>query len=96
MLLTYVAFPQGAKPGAVDPDMLRNLALIYLPTIGAFYAVAISCLFLYKIDKSVHEENLRILNEGVLEARTTDAQIEAGTPAATGPAGDLSPVAPRP
>ena len=96
VLLTYVAFPQGAKPGAVDPDMLRNLALIYLPTIGAFYAVAIACLFLYKIDKSVHEENLRILQEGVLEARTTDAQIETGTPAASGPAGDLSPVTPRP
>ena len=96
VLLTYVAFPQGAKPNEVDPDMLRNLALIYLPTIGAFYAVAIACLFAYKIDKSVHEENLRILQEGVLEARTTDAQIETGTPAASGPAGDLSPVTPRP
>ena len=96
VLLTYVAFPQGAKPNEVDPDMLRNLALIYLPTIGAFYAVAIACLFAYKIDKSVHEENLRILQEGVLEARTTDAQIEGGSPAASGPAGDLSPVTPRP
>lgn len=95
VLLTYVAFPQGAKPNEVDPELLRNLALIYLPTIGGFYAVAISCLFLYKIDKQTHEENLRILQEGALEARTSGAQIEAGSPAATGPAGDLSPVSPR-
>ena len=95
MLLAYVAFPQGAKPGEVDPDLLRNLALIYLPTIGGFYAVAITCLFLYRIDKTTHEENLRKLQEGAMEARTTDAQIEGASPAATGPAGDLSPVAPK-
>lgn len=95
VLLTFVAFPQGAKPNEVDPEMLRNLALIYLPTIGGFYAVAICCLFLYKIDKSIHEENLRKLAEGAMESRTTDAQIEGGSPAATGPAGDLSPVTPR-
>ena len=96
VLLAYVAFPQGAKPGEVDPELLRNLALIYLPTIGGFYAVAISCLFLYRIDKSVHEANLRALQEGAIEARTTDAQTEAATPAAAGPAGDLAPVTPRP
>lgn len=96
VLLAYVAFPQGAKPGQVDPEMLRNLALIYLPTIGAFYAVAITCLFLYRIDQTTHEENLRKLQEGAVEARTTDAQIESGSPAAPGPAGDLSPVTPRP
>ena len=95
VLLAYVAFPQGAKPGEVDPDLLRNLALIYLPTIGGFYAVAITCLFLYRIDKTTHEENLRKLQEGAMEARTTDAQIEGASPAATGPAGDLSPVAPK-
>ena len=95
-LLAYVAFPQGAKPGQVDPELLRNLAMIYLPTIGGFYAVAISCLFLYRIDKSVHEANLRALQEGAVEARTTDAPTEAATPAAAGPAGDLAPVTPRP
>ena len=95
VLLAYVAFPQGAKPGQVDPDLLRNLALIYLPTIGGFYAVAITCLFLYRIDKTTHEENLRKLQQGALETRTTDAQIEGASPAAAGPAGDLSPVAPK-
>jgi Na+/melibiose symporter-like transporter len=95
VLLAFVAFPQGAKPNEVDPDLLRNLALIYLPTIGGFYAVAIVCLFLYKIDKTIHEENLRILQEGALEARTSEAQIEGGAPAAVGPAGDLSPVTPK-
>jgi len=95
MLLTFVAFPQGAKPNEVDPELLRNLALIYLPTIGGFYAVAISCLFLYRIDKTIHEENLRKLAQGVMDARTTDAQIEGASPAATGPAGDISPVTPR-
>lgn len=95
VLLAYVAFPQGAKPSDVDPQILHNLALFYLPTIGGFYAVAITCLFLYSIDQKVHEENLRKLAEGAMETRTTDAQIEGASPAATGPAGDLSPVTPK-
>ena len=69
--------------------------LVYLPTIGGSSAVATTCLFLYRIDQTTHEENLRKLQEGVLETRTSDAQIEGATPAASGPAGDLSPVAPR-
>jgi hypothetical protein len=29
-----------------------------VPVICCFYAVAILCLFLYKIDKKIHEDNL--------------------------------------
>ncbi|MCC7265970.1 MAG: MFS transporter [Caulobacteraceae bacterium] len=58
VVLSLVAFPEKAQRGAVDPEVLRNLALVYVPVICSFYAVAILCLFLYRIDKKIHEDNL--------------------------------------
>jgi len=37
------------------------MALVYLPTLVTFYAIAIGCLFLFRIDKDAHEQNLAIL-----------------------------------
>lgn len=90
-LLAFIAFPQNARRGEVDPEVLRNMALIYLPTLLFFYAIAIGCLFLFNIDKEKHEENLRKLDEAALKASTTEAEGETGTPAALGPAGPETP-----
>ena len=57
-ILTFIEFPQGAKRGEVDPDMLQKLGLIYVPVQGTFYAVAITCLVLYSITKDSHQANL--------------------------------------
>jgi Na+/melibiose symporter-like transporter len=61
LLLGAVAFPRDAKPGAVDPAVLGNLALVYLLTLFSVYAVAIGFLSLYSINRDTHEENLRRL-----------------------------------
>ncbi len=90
-LLAFIAFPQNAQRGQVDPEILRNMALIYLPTLLFFYAIAIGCLFLFNIDQKTHKENLRKLEEAALKARTTGAEGETGTPAAMGPAGPETP-----
>lgn len=91
LVLATVAFPDKAQRGAVDPEVLRNMALIYLPVLLTFYAIAIGCLFLFKIDRATHEENLRKLEDAALKAQTTGAEGETGTPAASGPAGPETP-----
>jgi Na+/melibiose symporter-like transporter len=61
LVLAWVAFPHNAQRGAVDPQILHNLAWVYVPVICAFYAVAIIMLVLYRIDKKTHEDNLATL-----------------------------------
>ena len=61
-VLSLIAFPRDAKPGAVDPTMIYGLGLLYLPTVIGMTLVAIGLLFLYKIDRKQHERNLAILH----------------------------------
>ena len=80
-LLAYVNFPSNAKRGEVDPEILRNLAMIYLPTAVLMFAVAILCLFAFKIDKAAHESNLEKLKDAaVLAAQSgVDGRIAPGS-----------------
>lgn len=61
MILVAIAFPQGARPGEVDPEIIRNLGLVYLPTLGGLYGAAIFFVSLYRITRESHEESLRKL-----------------------------------
>lgn len=63
VLLTFVAFPQQAVPGQVDPQILRNLALIYLPVAVTLATCALAMLSLLRVDRAQHDENLRKLGE---------------------------------
>lgn len=60
-LLTTIEFPKGAAPSAVDPDIIRNLALVYMPVIIGFYGLAVIVLQFYNITREKHEENVRQL-----------------------------------
>jgi Na+/melibiose symporter-like transporter len=60
-ILTLVSFPATAKPGAVDPEILRMMAMIYVPAVLVLYAAAMVSLSLFRIDKAQHDENLRKL-----------------------------------
>jgi len=64
VLLAIVHFPQTAhlRPGAgVDPTIVRNLALLYLPTVVALYLIAMAFLTGYRITRETHEANLQKL-----------------------------------
>jgi Na+/melibiose symporter-like transporter len=69
LILSASAFPIGAKPGEVDPAILRNLMLFYIPTLIAIYTVSISLMAAYNIDRKKHLENLRLLNEAGQDIR---------------------------
>lgn len=58
ILLAWVGFPEGAERGQVDPQILTNLAYVYLPVAAGIFFVAILCMFLYKLDRTTHEANL--------------------------------------
>lgn len=74
MLLTLVSFPAGAKPSEVDPEIVRNLALIYMPVLAGLYGLAVAVLQGYGITRERHTENLRLLK---LEAQIAE---QAGSP----------------
>lgn len=58
MILVFVAFPQGAKPGQVPVDVIRDLGVVYLIVLAALYGAAITCVSLYRITRAGHAETL--------------------------------------
>jgi Na+/melibiose symporter-like transporter len=63
LLITLVHFPAKAVQGSVSPEVMRHLALLYLPTYGALVVASIAVLLLYRIDRNTHEANLERLGE---------------------------------
>lgn len=62
MILSYVAFPEGAKVGEVPAEVLRNMVLTEVPVIAALQLLTLVCLMLYPINRARHEENLRAIH----------------------------------
>jgi Na+/melibiose symporter-like transporter len=70
LILALVHFPQtGAlRAGAsVDPAIVRNLALLYLPAVVVLYLISAAFLTRYRITREMHEANLRSLAGGARE-----------------------------
>jgi GPH family glycoside/pentoside/hexuronide:cation symporter len=63
LLLGAIGFPRDAKPGQVDPEVVRRLGLVYTPVLVVLYLVAIAFLATYRISRETHEDNLRRLAE---------------------------------
>jgi GPH family glycoside/pentoside/hexuronide:cation symporter len=61
LLLGAIGFPRGAAPGAIDPEIVRALGLVYVPLVIGLYVVAGAFLWHYRIDRATHEDNLRRL-----------------------------------
>jgi Na+/melibiose symporter-like transporter len=59
LLLGVIGFPRGAKPGEVDPEVVRMLGLVYAPAIVVFSLIALAFLSTYRISRATHEDNLR-------------------------------------
>lgn len=78
LILTVVAFPQGLRPDQVPTEAVTRLVLVYAPTLVVLYGVGMTCLLGYRIDRTRHAENLRIL-----------AERERSHPAPSGPTGRL-------
>lgn len=61
LLLGAIDFPQGARPGEVDPGVIANLGLAYIPAITGLYVLSLAFIAAYRISRAMHEENLQRL-----------------------------------
>ena len=61
MIVGAIGFPKGVKPGAVDPQIIRNLGLVYVPTQVVLYGTAVLLLLGYRISRASHADTLRKL-----------------------------------
>ena len=68
LILTVVHFPRSARPGSVDPELLRELVLLYVPVLTALGLISLLLLSRYPIDQQAHERTLRLLDQGSSEA----------------------------
>ena len=71
LILSLIKFPVGMRPDQIGLDVVRNLALFYIPVTLVLYSIAIGFLFFYKISKTSHEDNLRKLAESEFAAAET-------------------------
>lgn len=75
LLLSAVHFPPGARSAAtaVDPAILRNLALVYMPSLVLLYGAGLVVLQWYRISRESHEQTLQALAKA-------EALEESGAP----------------
>jgi Na+/melibiose symporter-like transporter len=65
LILVLVRFPVGAQTShldSVDPAIMRNLALLWLPSALLLNLAAVSMLFFYRLNRGSHEANLEALS----------------------------------
>ena len=89
-VLTVIQFPEDAKKGAVDPEILTRMGMAYIPTVLALYGIAIACLMAFNISKAKHARNL----EHLRDARALAARTSAGSEPDSTPIGSPGTAAP--
>ena len=68
LILSLVHFPRNAQPGSVDPVLLRDLVLLYVPLVTALGLTSVLLLARYPIDREAHERTLQLLEQPAQEA----------------------------
>ncbi len=63
IILSAIAFPEGADPSEVPAETLWSLGALYAPSLLFLWMAALYCLSRYKIDKAQHEANLATLSK---------------------------------
>ncbi len=63
MVLTLAAFPAGADPSQVAPEIVWRLGFYYVPTILTLWILMMAVISTYQLDRAGHEDNLRRLAE---------------------------------
>jgi Na+/melibiose symporter-like transporter len=61
LIVGAIHFPTGAKPGTVEPEIVRNLGQVYIPVQIVLYGTATALLLGYGISRASHAQTLRKL-----------------------------------
>lgn len=75
-LISLVGFPTHAMPGSVDPEIVRRLAIYYIPCVILLNGGSVVVLRFYRIDRATHESNVARLRDVAAIAET--AHLEGG------------------
>ncbi|HEX3918899.1 MAG TPA: MFS transporter [Caulobacteraceae bacterium] len=73
IVVGFIHLKAGSDPSTVPPEVPRNLALIYAPTLTALYSVALLLMLGYRITRESHQETLRQLAAQVEEVTQAGA-----------------------
>lgn len=68
LMLAAVDFPDKARPGSLDPQIMVHLALLYLPLATVMSLTSIACWKFYRIDAAAHERALTSIREAAATA----------------------------
>ena len=63
VMLNLAHFPTHAVAGQVPGSVITRLSTIYIFTLGSLYIASLVCIFIYRITRRRHVENLRLLAE---------------------------------
>ena len=61
LLLSWIDFPDHAKPGEVPPGVLQDLGLAYVPVVMVLYVAAFGFLTGYRISRESHQGHVERL-----------------------------------
>ncbi len=78
VLIDFVHFPKQASPATIDivaPHAVRNLVLIYMPIQITLWIISILLVGGYRIDRRIHEQNLKQLAESAALAEASPAGL---------------------
>ena len=75
-LISLVHFPVHAIPGTVDPEIVRRLALCYIPCVILLNGGSVVALQFYRIDRATHERNVAHLRDAA--ALAEQAHLSGG------------------
>jgi len=66
VVLSWAQFPEGARPDAVAPEVLKDLGWRYILIIVVLYAISIFSMTFYRIGRAEHAANvLRLQQESI-------------------------------
>ncbi len=77
IVLWLAHFPTNAVPGHIDPQIVRQFALIYLPSVVLLYGIALAIIGTFPITRESHRENVRRLAEEAALATAAPAGTDA-------------------
>ncbi len=63
VVLALAEFPTGADVQDVSPETVNRLGLYYVPIVLLLYMTMIAVISTYRIDRNIHEDNLRKLQD---------------------------------
>lgn len=75
IILSLIAFPQGASPEQVSSETIRSLGLWHAPSLLVLWSLMLFCISRYALSKDDHESNLQKLRQALAEG---EVSVDAG------------------